>query len=228
MYLFDVHTHNIRDGKRFEQVVSIDIRQALELGLDPIGPFSIGVHPWYIDEIVIDEAYDLIKTFASHEYCMSLGEMGLDRTIDTPIERQMEVFETQLKLAKDAEVNSVVIHCVRAYPDVLNLIKKVNYRGTLIFHDYNGNPDMTVQMLKYNSYFSYGAKLFKESTGGFRSFTHIPNHRLLLETDDMADKQIEDIYERAAELLNMDLKKLDHMMLENAETAFGKPLPSNA
>ncbi|MBK24839.1 MAG: hypothetical protein CME70_12645 [Halobacteriovorax sp.] len=228
MQFFDSHTHQVRDSIRQSQVLSVDIRKALDQGLKPEGPFCLGIHPWYIDEIVIDEAYELIKEFLEHQHFMSMGEMGLDRKIKVPIQRQLEVFEKQIKLAIDAEVNSLVLHCVRAYPDVLNLIKKLNYRGSLIFHDYNGNPDMTSQLLRYNVFFSYGPKLYDEKSGGFRSFTHIPNHRLLLETDDMEDYRIEDIYEKAANLLNLDLKKLQQIMLENAESAFGKPLPSDA
>ncbi len=228
MQYFDSHTHHIRDSIRLNQVVSIDIRKALDSGLNPKGPFCLGIHPWYLEEIVLDEAYELIKENLTHPFFMSMGEMGLDRSIKDSFESQLEVFEKQIQLAKEGEVNSLVLHCVRAFPDVLSVIKKLNYRGSLIFHDYNGNPDMTKQLLRYNVFFSYGAKLYNEKSGGFRSFTQIPNHRLLFETDDMEDYRIEDIYEKASNLLNFPLEKLEQIIIENAESAFGKPLPSDA
>ena len=220
----DVHTHLALPDKRDCQIVSVDIREVLEQGFEPLGPFSIGIHPWYIDELVIDEAFSFVKKYLDHEYCMALGEAGLDRTIKVSFNEQINAFERQIQMAIDLEVQSVIIHCVRAFPDILSIIKKKNYKGSLIFHDYNGKPDMTQQLLRYNVFFSYGEKLFNENSGGFKSFPHIPSHRILLESDDMNHKSIEDVYERAAKLLNLSQKKLLQVVLENAESAFGKSL----
>lgn len=226
MRYFDVHTHRPREDRKSDQVFSVDIREALEgKGYDTESPFCMGIHPWYIDEIVIDEAYDLVEDAVNFQNFMSMGEMGLDRTIETSIESQKEVFTKQIEIAIKHNVYSLMLHCVRAYPDIISLVRFSEYRGSLIFHDYNGNPDITEQMLRHNCYFSYGSKLFNENSGGFKSFTHIPNHLILLETDDMEDHTIEEVYERAAELLNMPVAKLDLIIQENAELAFGKPLP---
>jgi TatD DNase family protein len=222
--LLDVHTHTGLSQKRESQIVSVDIREVIESGFEPQGPFTIGIHPWYIDELVIDDAYEFVKEYISHDQCMAIGEAGLDRSIKTSLNEQLEVFERQIQMAKDHNIHSLMIHCVRAFPDVLNLIKKKNFKGSLIFHDYNGKPEMTAQLLRYNCFFSYGEKLFNENSGGFKSFSHIPNHRILLESDDMNHKSIEDVYERAASLLKLKLESLHQTILENAESAFGKSL----
>lgn len=218
----DVHTHIGIPEKREMQIISIDIRDALENGIEPQGPFSIGIHPWYIDELVIDEAYEFVKKYITHDQCMALGETGLDRSIKTSINEQLEVFEKQIQMAIDHNIHSIMIHCVRAFPDILSIIKKKNYKGSLIFHDYNGKPDMTAQLLRYNVFFSFGEKLFKKNSGALASLEHIPSHRLLLESDDMNHKSIEDVYEKAAELLELDLENLYQVIHENAENAFGK------
>lgn len=224
MRTLDVHTHIELPKSRERQILSIDIREALEKGFEPLGPFSIGIHPWYIDELVIDEAYQLVKKYIIHDQCMALGEAGLDRSIKVSITEQLEVFEKQIQMAIDHNIHSIMIHCVRAFPDILNIIKKKNYNGSLVFHDYNGKPDMTEQLLRYNVFFSYGEKLFNEKSGGFQSFEHIPRHRLLLESDDMNHKSIEDVYQKASDLLQLDLNSLYQLVLENAESAFGKSL----
>lgn len=224
----DVHTHQAVPEKRNHQIVSADIRDVLEVGIEPQGPYSIGIHPWYIDELVIDEAYEQVKQNLEHELCFALGEAGIDRSIKTSINEQLEVFENQVQMAIDLGIQAIIIHCVRAFPDVLNIIKKKNYKGSLIFHDYNGKPDMTAQLLRYNAFFSYGEKLFNEKSGGFQSFTHIPNHRILLESDDMNHKSIEDVYDKAAELLSLNLEGVHHMVIENVVSAFGKSIPLNA
>jgi TatD DNase family protein len=220
----NVHTHIEIPEKRKMQIMSIDIRDALENGFEPQGPFSIGIHPWYIDELVIDEAYDLVKKYITHDQCMSLGEAGLDRSIKTSINEQLEVFEKQIEMAIDHNIHSIMIHCVRAFPDILSIVKKKNYKGSLIFHDYNGKPDMTAQLLRYNVFFSFGEKLFNKNSGALQSLKHIPSHLLLLESDDMNHKSIEDVYEKASELLSIDLKGLYQVILENAESAFGKSI----
>lgn len=225
MNYLDVHTHHSRASRRSKEIISLDIRKALEIGYIAQGPFTLGVHPWYIDEIVIDEAYQIIEEATENEYFMSMGELGLDRIIKVPMHRQEEVFTKQVEIAKDKNVSSLVLHCVRAYPDVLNIIKKTNYKGSLIFHDYNGNPDITTQLLKFNSYFCFGEKLFDEKSGGYRSFKHIPNDRILLESDDMEERRIEDVYQMASKLLNIDINKLDLLIMQNAEAAFSKALP---
>ena len=50
---------------------------------------------------------------------------------------------------------------------------------------------------------------------------------MLLESDDMQDHTIEDVYKRAAELLNITEAELDLIIQENSELAFGKPLPQS-
>ncbi len=224
MKLLDIHTHLGNPENRENQIVSVDIREVLEEGFQPQGPFSIGVHPWYIDELVIDEAIEFVNEYVVHEKCMALGEAGLDRSIKTSFNDQLEVFEKQIQMAIDHNIHAVIIHCVRAFPDILNVIKKKNYKGSLIFHDYNGKPEMSAQLLRYNSFFSYGEKLFNKNSGGFKSLSHIPNHRILLESDDMNHKSIEDVYDKAADLLKLKVDNLHQIVLENAENAFGKPL----
>ena len=140
MKYLDIHTHKERENLRSGQVLSLDIRNTTEVGVQTEGAFSLGIHPWYIGELVLEEAYLIIEEFIMMPNCVSLGELGIDRSIQTSIDQQIEVFRMQVQIAKNYKVNSLTLHCVRAYPEIISIIKKLDYKGSLIFHDYNGHP----------------------------------------------------------------------------------------
>ena len=146
--------------------------------------FSIGIHPKSISEDWQRQLIE-IEQLTHHPSFVGVGECGLDKFADAPIDLQENIFRAQLLLAQQLN-KPIIIHCVRLYTDVLRLIKETRFLQPAIFHGYNGNPAITAQLLKLpNTYFSFSARTFATpETSGAKSIPIIPPSRILTETDE--------------------------------------------
>ncbi|MBT3984227.1 MAG: hypothetical protein HOE90_22925 [Bacteriovoracaceae bacterium] len=217
MRFIDIHSHSI-SSVNFT-IISIDPRN---IDLDEMNtPFSIGLHPWWIDQLDLASFYSHLPGYLSHPNCMALGEVGLDRSRGD-FDKQLEVFEGQLRVAGLTNIETVVLHCVRSFNEIISLIKKTNYSGNLVFHDFNGNREIVESLLKLPCFFSYGSKLFEPNSKGFKVFKEIPIDRLLFETDDSEERRIEEVYAKASCLLSLELNELCDKISDNFGKCFGK------
>jgi TatD DNase family protein len=186
--------------------------------------FSIGCHPWNVKEISAEKIELQLKSFLQKEKLIAIGEIGLDRHIDSDIELQKIAFKTQLDMACTFN-KPTIIHCVRAYSDLLNTLKNENINIPLILHNYNGNSDQTERLLKFNCYFSFGKSLFQNRPKLEKTFQQIPLSRLFLETDE-SEISIQAVYAKAAEIRNIPLQQLMNQLKQNFIVIFGENILS--
>lgn len=200
----DIHSHSLQKTRHIK-IVSIflgenvtEIEQCM----------CVGIHPWHSD-ISID---DLEPKFAPYvERMVALGEIGLDRTILIPLKKQQEIFEAQLDIAQKHQL-PVIIHCVKAYTDVLATIRR--YNGlTYIFHGFYANETILKNLQKYNCYFSVGLRELQR-TSGTTLIKQIPLDRLFLETDD-SNMDIEAVYMAASKATNINLFEMKELLYNN-------------
>lgn len=211
---FDSHTH------KKNQTHSI---YNLELQDSPINfPFSCGLHPWKVQNHF---HFQLIEKLASHPHCVAIGEIGLDKLYPETYDLQQVFFKKQLQLAIKLK-KPVIVHAVKSYSDIHSILKEINFKLPILFHDFNGSPELVQQLLHFDSYFGYGVKLFNEKTKGYQTLKHIEMKRILLETDD-SSLLIKDVYEQCAKLLHYDLSELTRIINENASHFLGKNLIDN-
>lgn len=186
-----------------------------------VGVHTLGVHPWELtlpfDRHSFAQKWnELIK---KKDGIYAIGECGLDRVhagiveIDDQKYVLMKHFEEALK-----RKIPLILHSVRAYSDVLSLLKKCKFPYPVLLHAYGGNEYEMHELLKYPVYFSYGARLF--NTDKMLKLT--PIDRLLLETGDQKDFSIEDIYLKACESLGLELCELEEKVKNNFLTFFDK------
>ena len=112
----------------------------------------------------------------------------------------------------------LIIHCVKAYADLLKILKARKFSGRILIHDYSGNFAMAQSLLKFDCYFSFGKSLFSNKLAAASVLRFLPKDKIFLETDDQLDFSIEDIYKKAAFILELDEKnceKLFHLNLLN-------------
>lgn len=87
------------------------------------GKYSAGLHPWYIDETGWKTSFEALKQFSLQNQVIAIGECGLDKVCKTSFSLQQEVFIAQLLWAN--EINKpLIIHCVKAFDEILGLLKK--------------------------------------------------------------------------------------------------------
>lgn len=179
--------------------------------------FSIGIHPWRISLEKLQSELDEIESKLTDIYCLALGECGLDKRIETPLEIQIDVFEKQLHLAEKYR-KPVVLHCVAAYQEAIEIRKKLDISVPMIIHGFSKNEQVAKQLLDNGFYLSFGKYLLRnpELEPVFQS---IPNDRFFLETD-MIEETIFDVYNLAAKYKNITLEKLQETVNANVESVF--------
>ena len=179
--------------------------------------FSIGIHPWYINEATFEEELLIIDQKIQHPHCLAIGECGLDKRRETPIEFQIQVFEAQLLLAEKHQI-PVIIHCVAAFQELIALKKKLHITVPMVIHGFSKNEQLAKQLLDQGFYISFGKYLIKNPELEF-VFKNIPNDRFFLETDTL-DEKIEEVYLLAAKYKNIDVVTLQQIITKNFNTVF--------
>ncbi len=212
--ILNFHTHSPEKEDGIMNFYNADLRKGS--GELLMGDFRCGgIHPWWIDYFdPLDK--DKIAQILLNENILCIGEIGLDRSFrEIDFSRQVDFFEFQLEVAIRREDKFIIIHCVRAYQEILNSVKKVGYKGKLVFHDYNGNDEMTQKLVDLGHYFSYGNMLFKKESKAMSSLKYIPLKRLFIETDDQFEFSIQDAYSEASSFLEVETLSLIEQCMKN-------------
>ncbi|MBO4328083.1 MAG: TatD family hydrolase [Bacteroidales bacterium] len=176
---------------------------------------SLGIHPWWLD----DPGYDWELALQTLEQQLkegsldAVGEAGLDKLHPETLPLQRTVFERQIRLAEQYG-KPLVIHCVRAYDEVMQLWKRHQPRQAWILHGFNGNRETAGQLTEKGIYLSVGTAILFQNRKITESIPSIPLDRLFLETDE-ADDPIETVYAEAARLLSLPLEVLKEQIFTN-------------
>lgn len=143
--------------------------------------FAAGIHPHEAAEMGNDDFDDIISLLKENK-CVAIGEIGLDYHYDfSPRDVQKEIFEYQLKLAKDYDM-PVIIHDREAHEDTWELLKKYHPKG--VVHCFSGSAEMAKDILSIGMYIGLGgAVTFKNAKKPVSVAEMVPDNRLLIETD---------------------------------------------
>ena len=178
---------------------------------------SVGLHPWFLTKENYENDFDKISQRVKNQHVVAIGECGLDKLKGEDLAFQTAVFEAQIRLAESVS-KPVLIHCVRAFSEVVAVKKRLKPKVPLIIHGFNKNGKVLAELLHHDFFISIGASILskKESNTdslsrlhGKSSFTEmmhkIPFDRLFFETDDAENVEISAIYQAAAAILNLEL-----------------------
>ncbi len=183
---------------------------------------SAGVHPWYIDERLVEKHLNEVEELSAGNRIIAIGETGLDRLTGAPMELQKVIFSRHLAIAAQSR-KPVIVHCVKAHNELKAAYKDEQAETPLIIHGFNSNAVIAEQMLKSGFFLSFGEALFKPNSNASSLITNIPEDRLFLETDD-SERSIFDVYRRAAELRQTTVEHLRDVIARNFNHCFGELL----
>lgn len=214
MEYFNCHTHQFRNQSNVLELVN---QYPKEFDAS-IAFYSIGIHPWYIEENRIDFDLTIIEEKLQTENCLAVGECGLDKKIDIPLDLQISVFEKQLALAEKFR-KPVVIHCVAAFQEVVEIKKRLKITVPMIIHGFSKNKQVADQLIAAGFYLSFGKYLLKNPDLK-TVFQNVPNDRFFLETDTM-EESIQMVYELASQYKSLNLKELQSIISSNYKSVFG-------
>lgn len=214
MHFYNLHTH--RKARSAEEYA---IRNAYAPARLPqvSYPLSVGLHPWFVGADWL-EGVQKVAGLAGFQQVKAIGEVGLDRHIDTSIHLQMQALEAQIAIANDVR-KPLIFHAVRTYADFPFFLRQLQV--TAAFHDFRGNSTQVAQLSPYPVFFSFGKSLFQPNAQD--KIRHIPPNRILLETDSSA-YNIADVYQQAAKLLGLDLEDLAGQIAMNFTRFMGAAL----
>jgi TatD DNase family protein len=215
MKFFNLHTHKFTNDPEVLELVN---QYPWEFDAT-IPNYSMGIHPWYIDENRLNSDLEIIEEKLQLSECMALGECGLDKRIEVPLQLQIEVFEKQIALAEKHQ-KPLILHLVAAFDELIEIKKRLKISVPIVIHGFSKSEQLAKQLIENGFYLSLGKYLLKnpELESVFKS---IPNDRFFLETDTI-DESLKDVYEVAAKYKNIELNELQEIITTNYNTVFGK------
>ncbi len=208
----NLHTHQLVSNNEITSIYNNRVGE--QLFLEQF--FSIGIHPYDVDLIDVDEAFKIMEHQVSHKNCLAIGECGLDKASKTNFENQKSLFEKQLQLALTYK-KPVIIHCVKAFDELLEVTKPYRTHIPLIIHGFNKSEQLANDLIKNHFYLSVNPLIIKKTVFNFNT---IPIEKLFLETDNKRYVSIESCYEQLALKLNVPLSLLLQKIKCNFETVF--------
>ena len=211
MKFFDVHTHLLKDKPDTNAILNVfwqDIDK-----LPDCQPFSLSAHPWYLDTYSSVEFESILQKLYNNPYFMAIGECGLDKNTAFNPDFQISTLNEQYKFAETSG-RPMIIHCVRSFDQLIAWRKGKNIN--MLVHGFNRKIELLKDLIKAGFYLSFGASIFEDD----KALVNCPLEKLFLETDNQDKYSIEEIYNKAAEVLNMDVELLKLQILENRKTFF--------
>lgn len=210
MIYYDIHTHRLPVGSEEVAIVNTIVGVAGEE--QPLSVLqSVGIHPWYlgVDE---EQLFTAFASLASLPRVVAIGEAGLDKLVPTPLKRQQEIFKRLTLFAEQAD-RPLLIHCVKAWDELMAIKKEVNPHVAWIIHGFRGNGQLAKQLVGQGFYLSFGERFNPEA------LHEAWPHRLFAETDN-SDVTIRSVYCRIAEALALPLDVVAFRLAQNVQATF--------
>jgi TatD DNase family protein len=213
----DIHTHVAKPASGIFIIDSLMAHEGRLPDKLPGVTYTYGIHPWYLNKDNHKDLIESVEKFVSHNNVIAIGEAGFDKLRGPSPELQRKAFEEQIVIA-DAHIKPVIIHCVRAWEELLAVHKKLKPKTQWLIHGFRGNKDLASQLLLKGMYLSfwYEFALRPESSNLLKS---LPKSRIFLETDG-ADVSINTIYEKVAGDMNISMDELKSILLKNFNEFF--------
>ena len=208
----DIHTHI--DNQAVIKIIDGDSEKILK---------TWGVHPWDVtnttdchferNEVKSRNHRYLNDSEIFNDALFAIGEVGLDKVHKETFEKQIEVFEEMIRLSESYR-KPVIVHCVRAYSEIIEVRKKMRATMPWVIHGFNSSVETMRQLLRYDMYISLGEVLYRNENQAVKILNYIPIERLFLETD-VSKRDIRDVYAKAATLMGCEVEFLENKIFDN-------------
>ena len=213
MQFYNLHTHSFTNNANTLELVN---QYPWEFDA-AIPQYSIGIHPWHINEERLASDLKMIAEKLQLNECLALGECGLDKRIEVPMALQIEVFEKQIALAEKYQ-KPLVLHLVAAFDELIEIKKRLKVSVPIIIHGFSKNEQLAKQLLANGFYLSFGKYLLRNPELK-EVFQAVPNDRFFLETDTI-EETLEEVYALAAEYKGMTSDQMKSQVEANWENVF--------
>ncbi len=140
----------------------------------------LGAHPWYVEELDVGKVKEMLRKYRDRIF--GLGEIGLDKRRGPDMKVQLNILEQLFSIASQLDL-SVNLHCVRAFSDMLSLIRDFSVPW-IIIHSFSGSLFYLEKFLAQENCFISLSPFLLKKVDKLRELLYlIPLNRLLIETD---------------------------------------------
>jgi len=146
--------------------------------------YSLGIHPHFLANFQPQDLYLLEKSLSNKETnCVALGEIGLDKRIDTDLAIQEDVFIQQLRIAQKLNL-PVILHIVKQQGRVLQILKQEKFTQGGVYHAFSGSYEVATEFIKLGFKLGIGGVITYPTANKTReAIGRVPIESLVLETD---------------------------------------------
>ncbi len=214
----DAHTHSWLQGGGVLRVRNIFPDAGCSANLPDL--FSIGIHPIHLedDELTAQELRTIADVVSANPgRAVGVGECGLDHFSEHSIPRQIQVFTSQIEIAKQHGL-PVVVHAVRTWYEIIRLKKLHDPERLWLAHGFRSSEDTADELVDHGILLSFGEALIQDERTR-EVFAEIPDDSFLLETDESAI-EIQKIYQVAASIRDLEITELRRRIAENFKRVF--------
>ncbi len=181
--------------------------------------FSVGLHPWQVNS---NEDLGLLnqqlRFAAGYQHVKAIGETGIDKSIELPLEYQEAVFKVHIRVSEEFQL-PLVVHCVRAFQEILVLRKSMAASQPWIFHGFAGSAQLARQCLNAGCLLSFGPSLLNDHSRSAHSMISLGIDDFFLETDD-SGIDVEVLYRRAAHIKHIGVEVISERILNRFNKIF--------
>lgn len=209
----DFHTHSLSDEDNVLDIIS------LHPGVERKHKwYTTGYHPWWTLELLNEqELHHIGNTIQSDPWCLGVGECGLDRLKGGAAHLQMQNLMLQIELANQLGC-PVIIHCVRAYHDLLYVYRNMA-KTPWVIHGYRRHAALAKQILDAGIMISVAPdRNMKPSFT--ETLKYVPLDQVFIESDSDRSIPLKERYSIFSEIRQLRVQDIRQQMLENAKIFF--------
>ena len=210
MDFFNIHTHSLVHPESEILAQSPDLFPSDKL---PVYT-SIGIHPWFLTEENAESQWKALQKQVSHPSVLAIGEGGLDKLKGPDMELQVKILKQQVALSEEKSL-PLIIHCVKAFNELIQLKKELRPNQPWIIHGFRGKEALAIDCIRHGFYLSYGEH-FQEN-----ALKATPQEKLFIETDE-SEVSVQEIYQSIALVHGIGLQELMESVKKNVKEVFFK------
>ena len=154
------------------------------LDLDEIIYGTYGIHPHETENNKVTKNV-IIENIKKHPKIIGIGETGLDFYYNhSHKDEQIKSFKEHIEASIEIDL-PIIVHSRSAEHQTFEILNEYkNQKPKVLMHCFTGSYEFFKKMEKLNSYFSAsGIITFSNSSDLQKTFSKIPNNKLLVETD---------------------------------------------
>lgn len=209
----NIHTHSLRKSADVISIYNLKIDENI-----PDSQFSSGIHPWHINPLNYYSQIKNIEKLLTNSEAIFIGECGLDKLKCSDFKLQQTVFQLQINLAIKFQ-KPMILHCVKAFDEILVMLKNKVSADKIIFHGFHKSPEMAFDLTSKGYSISLGKSLFLQPDRMKSVFEEVNPEKIFFETDD-SEYSIEEVYQKASEISDKSIefwKEIIHSNFKNIQ-----------